>query len=81
MVKLEGGKLYKNGEEIDLSAAAGEVSENMGINIPRADGYTAEIEYFLDCVKNDKPVTRVTPESSEGSVRLVERILATSIKI
>ena len=43
MVKLEGGKLYKNGEVVDLSASAKDVSENMGINIPRADGYTAEI--------------------------------------
>ena len=81
MVKLEGGKLYKNGEEVDLAASAKDVSENMGINIPRADGYTAEIEYFLECVKNDEPVTRVTPESSEGSVRLVERILANAIKV
>lgn len=81
MVKLEGGKLYKNGEEVDLAASAKDVSENMGINIPRADGYTAEIEYFLECVKNDERVTRVTPESSEGSVRLVERILANAIRI
>ena len=80
-VLLKDGKIYKNEEEVDLSTSANDVSENMGINIPRADGYTAEIEYFLDCVKNDTPITRVTPESSEGSVRLVERILANSIKI
>ena len=80
-VLLKDGKIYKNEEEVDLSTSANDVSENMGINIPRADGYTAEIEYFLDCVKNDTPITRVTPESSEGSVRLVERILANSIRI
>lgn len=80
-LKLERGKLYKNGEEVDLSTSAKDVSENMGINIPRADGYTAEIEYFLECVKNDTPPTRVTPESSEGSVRLVERILDNCIKV
>ena len=80
-VLLKDGKIYKNEEEVDLSTSANDVSENMGINSPRADGYTAEIEYFLDCVKNDTPITRVTPESSEGSVRLVERILASCIKI
>lgn len=80
-VKLSGGDVYKNEEPIDLATSAAEVSENMGINIPRADGYTAEIEYFLECVKNDTPPTKVTPESSEGSVRLVERILANSIKL
>ena len=80
-VLLKDGKIYKNEEEVDLSTSANDVSENMGINIPRADGYTAEIEYFLDCVKNDTPITRVTPESSEGSVRLVERILANAIKV
>ena len=80
-LKLERGKLYKNGEEVDLSTSAKDVSENTGINIPRADGYTAEIEYFLECVKNDTPPTRVTPESSEGSVRLVERILDNCIKV
>lgn len=81
VVKLAHGKVYKNDEEVDLATSAKDVSENMGINIPRADGYTAEIEYFLDCVKNDTPPTRVTPESSEGSVRLVERILDSAIRI
>ena len=80
-VLLKDGKIYKNEEEVDLSTSANDVSENMGINIPRADGYTSEIEYFLECVKNDTPPIRVTPESSEGSVRLVERILANSIRI
>lgn len=80
-VALVGGKVYKNGTQVDLATSAKEVSENMGINIPRADGYTAEIEYFLECVKSDTPPTKVTPESSEGSVRLVERILANSIKL
>lgn len=80
-VKLEGGEVYKNDEKVDLSVFAGEISEDMGINIPRADGYTSEIEYFLECVKNDTPPTKVTPESSEGSVRLVERILKNCIKI
>lgn len=81
MVKLADGKVYKNKEQVDLATSAKEISENMGINIPRADGYTAEIEYFLECVKNDTPPVKVTPESSEGSVRLVERILASSIEL
>ena len=78
---LKDGKLYKNNEEIDLALSANDVSENMGINLPKADGYTSEIEYFLECVKNDVAPERVTPESSEGSVRLVERILENCIRI
>lgn len=81
MVKLAGGDVYKNGEKVDFSNDAKDISEDMGINIPRADGYTAEIEYFLECVKNDTSPTKVTPESSEGSVKLVERILKNVIKI
>ena len=83
-VVLEGEndfEILRNGEKVDFSNDAKDISEDMGINIPRADGYTAEIEYFLECVKNDTPPTKVTPESSEGSVRLVERILKNVIKI
>ncbi len=80
-VKLLDGDVYKNGEKVNFESASAELSENMGINISRADGYTSEIAYFIDCIKNDTPPTRVAPESSEGSVRLVERILKNVIKL
>ena len=80
-VKLTGGKIYKNGELVDLTAAAEQMSENTGINISGVDGYTGEIEYFVDCITRGVKPAKVTPESSEGSVKLVERILASVIEV
>jgi len=80
-VKLVGGKVYKNGELVDLNTAAAEMSEDTGINISGVDGYAGEIEYFVDCITRGVQPVKVTPESSEGSVKLVERIVAATIKI
>ena len=73
-VQLTGGKVYKNGVEVSLDA--GETSDDTGINLSGADGYSDEIVYFMDCIKNGKIPTKVTPESSENSVRLVEKLLS-----
>ena len=80
-VKLADGVVYKNGEAVDLNVAANEVSENTGINISGVDGYAGEIEYFVDCITRGVKPEKVTPESSEGSVKLVERILASAIRV
>lgn len=80
-VELRSGKVYKNGELVDLDVKEEAVSENTGINISRADGYAAEIAYFVDCISRGVSPDRVTPESSEASVKLVERILANSVII
>lgn len=75
----EGGKVTKNGVEVDL--AVGDVSENTGINLSGADGYGDEIAYFLDCLERGVEPEKVTPESSEYSVKLVEEILANATLI
>lgn len=80
-LELKAGKVYKNGEEVSLVKEKREVSEDTGINIPRADGYADEIEYFITCVENGMEPSRVTPESSEGTVRMVGRIIENSIII
>ncbi len=80
-VELKAGKVYKNGEEVALVTEKREVSENTGINIPRADGYADEIEYFLACVENGIEPSRVAPESSEATVKMVERIIENCIII
>ena len=79
IVISEGGKVTKNGEEVTLEV--GEVSENTGINLSGADGYADEIAYFVDCLERGVKPVKVTPESSENSVRLVERILASATRI
>ena len=76
-VELINGVLTKNGEEVDLEK--GETSEDTGINLSGADGYGDEIRYFIDCIINNKKPERVTPESSQNSVKLVETILDNAI--
>ena len=76
-VELANGVLTKNGETIDLEK--GETSDDTGINLSGADGYADEIAYFIDCIINNKKPEKVTPESSQNSVKLVEKILENAI--
>ena len=78
-VQLKDGKVYKNGKEVSLEV--GETSEDTGINLSGADGYADEIAYFIDCIKTGKTPAKVTPESSQNSVKLVERILSVASRI
>ncbi len=73
------GKIIKNGEEVNVTA--GSVSEDTGINLSGADGYSDEITYFIECIKTGKQPTRVTPESSLNSVQLVEEIRKKAEKV
>ena len=78
-VESKGGKVTKCGKEVSLDA--GEVSEDTGINLSGADGYSDEIRYFMDCIKNNKQPERVLPESSLTSVKLVEEILGAAKRV
>lgn len=78
-LESKGGKLYKNGEEITLDQ--GELAENTGINISGVDGYADEIAYFVDCIEKGIKPEIVTPESSERSIKLAERLLASAIEL
>lgn len=79
-VELSCGKLFSCGKPVELPAAECD-DEDTEINLPRAEGYTDEIKYFIDCIEKGEYPLFVTPESSEGSVCLVERILENSIKL
>ena len=76
-LEYHGGKVYENGEEVELDA--GKVIGDTGINIAGVGGYAGEIEYFASCVERGEAPKVVTPESSLASVSLVERILENSI--
>lgn len=78
-VESRGGKVKKNGVEVSLEV--GETSEDTGINLSGADGYSDEITYFIDCIKNNREPARVSPESSLNSVKLVEEILAKATRV
>ncbi len=62
VVANENGKMMiylRDDEKIDLSQdAAGDTG---AINLPKSDAYANEINYFADCVKNNKPVEKVKP--------------------
>ena len=78
-VESRGGKVTKNGTEVSLDVT--ETSEDTGINLSGADGYSDEIRYFMDCIKNNRKPSRVSPESSLKSVELVEEILKVASRV
>lgn len=78
-IELKGGKLYRCGEEVVLEETV--KSEATGINISSSSAYTDEIAYFAGCIERDEAPVFVTTESSAGSVKLVERLLAVAVKI
>ena len=77
MIRYSGGELFKNGEKVELDVS--KLSKNTGINISNADGYGGEIEYFVSCVENGVKPQIVTPDSSQASIKLIERILKNSV--
>ena len=66
-------KLYKNGKEVVFEQPETKEAD-LGINVGNDNGYLAEIQYFVDCVNNNKDIEYVTPESSAKSVELVDLI-------
>jgi len=66
-------KLYKNGAPIEADAAKAE-SVDLGINVGNDDGYLNEMQYFVNCIIENKKPNFVTPESSAQSVKLVDVI-------
>lgn len=66
-------KLYKNGEEVELNKAQAE-EVDLGINVGNDDGYLKEMQYFVNCIVENKKPDFVTPESSARSVELVDQI-------
>lgn len=75
LVANENGKMviYLRGDEkIDLSVeASGDTGD---INLPDCDAYANEINYFADCVINDKPVEKVKPEELECVLKILNNL-------
>ena len=71
--------ITKNGEPVNIEK--GSVVEDDDFNATGSDGYTEEIAYFIDCIEKNKKPSLVTPESSQKSVKLIERILEKAIII
>lgn len=63
VVANENGKMIiylKDDEKIDLSQEA--EGDTGSINLPKSDAYANEINYFADCVRNNKSVEKVKPD-------------------
>lgn len=76
VVALENGKLMiyeRDGAILDLSAAP-ESEDGAVINLPQTDAYGEEIRYFADCVRNDRPIDKVTPESLKTVIDILRSI-------
>lgn len=75
-VERKSGKVYKNGEEVDLDSFS--ITANTGVVLDGKNGYADEIKYFVSCIETGKQPEIVTPESSESTIKLVERIVNNS---
>lgn len=75
-----GDDLLKNGEPVVFDENKQE-GDDKDLYIITDSGYENEIRYFVNCIINDTNPDKVTPESSEASVKLVERILENTHKL
>ena len=76
-LRLQGGVLTDNGKTVTFDSAA--KKQDLGINVSGDDAYAEEIAYFLSCVKNDMPITYVTPESALQTVRLTRELIKNAV--
>lgn len=76
---LKNGQLFENNEIVDF-AGTEKIGET-GINISDVDGYAGEIKYFIDCIKNETPNEKITPESAAATIKLIERTLNSLTKV
>ncbi len=66
-------KIYEaDGEIIDYSAK--NECETSDISIPKSNGYQNEIEYFIDCVLNNKQPETVKPDELETVIEILNNI-------
>ncbi len=66
-------KLYKNGVPVEAEEAKAE-EVDLGINVGNDDGYLNEMQYFVNCIIENKKPDFVTAESSAQSVLLADMI-------
>ncbi len=78
-VIAEGGTVeYSSaGKPTTLYTAAGEAEV---LAQPEKDGYQAEVEYFLDCVRSGRAPERCSPEDSAAAVKLTQLMVEARAK-
>ncbi len=77
VVARENGKMMvyeENAEGRELNFGANASDGVQALGLPSTDAYGNEIRYFAGCVRENKPVERVTEESLEAVIRLLRCI-------
>lgn len=75
VVSNENGKMViylKDDKKIDLSQEA--EGDTGSINLPKSDAYANEINYFADCVRNNKPVDKFKPSELECVLKILNNL-------
>lgn len=69
----QGLKIYeRGGNTVSLDeAATGDTGE---INLPKSGAYAEEIAYFVDCVKENTPASKVKPEELETVIDILNSL-------
>ena len=55
-----------------------EIKADSQLNVGSVNGYFYELEYFVNCVKNNTPPKRITPDESVMSLQIVQKELASA---
>lgn len=66
-------KIYEAGGEI-IDYSAKNECETSDISIPKSNGYQNEIEYFIDCVLNNKQPETVKPDELETVIEILNNL-------
>ena len=75
VVANENGKMIiylRDDEKIDLSQNA--EGDTGAINLPKSDAYANELNYFADCVINNTPVEKMSPDELECVLDIINNL-------
>lgn len=75
VVANENGKMIiylRDDEKIDLSQDA--EGDTGAINLPKSDAYANELNYFADCVINNTPVEKMSPDELECVLDIINNL-------
>lgn len=73
-VECRGGIVTKNGEPIDLKVEQ-KKEEAKGTNLSDVSGHQIELQYFADCIMQNKAPEIVTPDSAYDTMRLYKQLI------
>lgn len=73
IVTAKGDDVFVGGNQVEIKADMPELS--IGSETETLDGYAKEIQYFIDCIENNKEIEIAPPESARETIALCNRII------